>query len=45
MTGWAFAGSYIILRVINVFTPIRVSARDEDAGLDMSQHGEEAYSR
>ncbi len=40
---FAFTGSYVLLRVINIFTPVRVSAKEEDAGLDMSQHGEEAY--
>ena len=40
---FAFAGSYVLLRVINIFTPVRVSPKEEDAGLDMSQHGEEAY--
>jgi Amt family ammonium transporter len=41
---FAFFGSYALLRLINIFTPVRVSPRDEDAGLDMSQHGEEAYA-
>ena len=40
---FAFVGSYVLLRVINVFTPIRVSPAEEDAGLDITQHGEEAY--
>jgi len=40
---FAFTGSYVLLRVINIFTPVRVSSKEEDAGLDMSQHGEEAY--
>ena len=40
---FAFAGSYVLLKVINIFTPVRVSSKEEDAGLDMSQHGEEAY--
>lgn len=44
VTAFSFFGSYVLLRVINIFTPIRVSPRDEDAGLDMSQHGEEAYA-
>jgi Amt family ammonium transporter len=43
VASFAFVGSYVLLRVINVFTPIRVSAKEEDAGLDMSQHGEAAY--
>jgi ammonia channel protein AmtB len=29
--------------VINVFTPVRETPKEEDAGLDMSQHGEAAY--
>ena len=41
---FAFTGSYVILRVINLFTPVRVSPKEEDAGLDMTQHGEEAYA-
>ena len=41
---FGFVGSYVLLRVINVFTPVRVSSKEEDAGLDMSQHGEEAYA-
>ncbi len=41
---FAFVGSYVLLRVVNVFAPIRVRSKDEDAGLDMSQHGEEAYA-
>jgi len=40
---FAFAGSYALLRVINIFTPVRVSPKEEDAGLDITQHGEEAY--
>jgi len=26
-----------------VLSPLRVSPEEEDAGLDLSQHGEEAY--
>jgi Amt family ammonium transporter len=40
---FAFAGSYVLLRLINVFSPLRVRSKDEDAGLDISQHGEKAY--
>jgi ammonia channel protein AmtB len=29
--------------VINIFTPVSVSHKEEEAGLDMSQHGEAAY--
>ncbi|MGA2791630.1 MAG: ammonium transporter [Candidatus Bathyarchaeia archaeon] len=41
---FAFVGTYVLLRVINVFTPVRVSPEDEDAGLDITQLGEEAYT-
>jgi Amt family ammonium transporter len=41
---YAFVGSYTLLRVINFFTPVRVSPTEEDAGLDITQHGEEAYA-
>ena len=40
---FAFFGSYALLKIINVFMPLRVSAKEEDTGLDISQHGEEAY--
>ncbi|MCW4011262.1 MAG: ammonium transporter [Candidatus Bathyarchaeota archaeon] len=40
---FAFFGSYALLKVINVFSPLRVSPEAEDAGLDLSEHGEEAY--
>jgi Amt family ammonium transporter len=43
VASFAFVGSYALLKVINVFTPVRVSPKEEDAGLDMSQHGEAAY--
>ncbi len=39
----AFFGSYLLLKLVNVFSPLRVSPEAEDAGLDLSEHGEEAY--
>ncbi len=41
---FAFFGSYALLKAINVLSPLRVSPEEEDTGLDMSQHGEEAYN-
>ena len=41
--GFAFVGSYVLLRVINFFTPLRVAPAQEDAGLDISEFGEAAY--
>jgi Amt family ammonium transporter len=40
---FAFFGSYALLKLVNVFSPLRVTEEDEDAGLDLSEHGEEAY--
>lgn len=40
---FAFFGSYGLLKVINKFSPLRVCEAAEDAGLDLSEHGEEAY--
>ena len=41
---YAFTGTYILLRLIGLVTPLRVSSREEGLGLDVSQHGEEAYT-
>jgi Amt family ammonium transporter len=40
---FAFVGSYLLLRLVDVFSRVRVSPKEEDEGLDLSQHGEEAY--
>jgi Amt family ammonium transporter len=40
---FAFFGTYVILRVINYFSPLRTSAEEEKAGLDEVHFGEEAY--
>ncbi|QQG49173.1 MAG: ammonium transporter [archaeon] len=44
VSGFAFIGSFLLLRVIGLFTPLRVSEREEEAGLDQAEHGEDAYS-
>jgi Amt family ammonium transporter len=43
VAAFAFAGSYLLLRMVDIFSPLRVSPKEEDEGLDLSQHGEEAY--
>jgi len=43
VAAYAFFGSYLLLKLTNLFTPIRVSPEEEEKGLDQSQHGEEAY--
>ncbi|BAZ43829.1 ammonium transporter [Chondrocystis sp. NIES-4102] len=35
---WSFGVTWILLKVINRITPLRVSARDEDQGLNVSEH-------
>ena len=40
---FAFVGSYLLLRLVDLFSPLRVSPKEEEDGLDLSQHGEEAY--
>ena len=37
---FSFAGSYILYKITNLITPLRVSAENEILGLDYSQHGE-----
>ncbi len=40
---YAFAATFLILRGLGALTPLRASERDEAIGMDVSQHGEEAY--
>src|SRR6187397_2414747 len=35
--------SFVLLKIVGAVIPLRVSSEDEIAGLDMTQHGEEAY--
>ncbi len=41
---FAFVGSYALLRVINVVSPLRVAPEEEGQGLDIAEFGEEAYA-
>ncbi len=40
---YAFLFTYGMLWLINKFTPVKVSDKDEEDGLDMALHGETAY--
>jgi Amt family ammonium transporter len=42
---WAFTATmtFVILKVLNAFMPLRVSEEEEAMGLDLSQHAEVAY--
>jgi Amt family ammonium transporter len=37
-------GTIVVLKVVNVFVPLRADRSDEGLGMDVSQHGEEAYA-
>ena len=36
--------TFVILKVLALVMPLRISGRDEKLGLDVSDHGEEAYT-
>ena len=38
--GWSVIVTYILLKLVGLFVPIRVSTQQELEGLDISQHGE-----
>jgi ammonium transporter, Amt family len=40
---YAFAATFVILRVIGLLMPLRASEHEEALGMDVVQHGEEAY--
>ena len=40
---YAFCFTYGMLKVINMITPVKVEQSEEERGVDMSLHGEEAY--
>jgi ammonium transporter, Amt family len=46
LIAWAFAlvGTIILLKIVDVVTGIRVPEEHEQEGLDITQHGEEAYN-
>lgn len=41
---FAFVVSFVLLKIINVFSKLRVTPEEEEKGLDLSQFGEEAYT-
>jgi len=40
---YAFGATYVLLRVLGSLMPLRATDRDEAVGMDIVQHGEEAY--
>jgi Amt family ammonium transporter len=45
LTAIVYSGiaTFVLLKVINLVIPVRADASDESTGLDLTQHGEEAY--
>lgn len=41
---YAFVATFVILRVIGLVTPLRATQHQEALGMDIVQHGEEAYA-
>ena len=41
--GISVVGTFVLLFVVDKVIGLRVSAEEESAGLDLSQHGEEGY--
>lgn len=37
-------GTFVLLKLIGALTPLRVPVKEEGMGLDITQHGEEAYT-
>ncbi len=40
VSAFAFGGSFILLKITDIISPLRVSEEEESLGLDISQHGE-----
>jgi ammonium transporter, Amt family len=41
---YAFTVTYVLLKMIGLVTPLRATEREEAIGMDIVQHGEEAYA-
>ena len=41
---YAFAMTFVLLKLMGLVFPLRVSEREEAVGMDIGQHGEEAYA-
>src|SRR6202048_1037162 len=42
--GIALVGTIVLLKIVDMITGLRVRREEEEAGLDITQHGEEAYN-
>jgi ammonium transporter, Amt family len=41
---YAFVATFLLLKLMGAVMPLRASERDEAVGMDVTQHGEEAYA-
>jgi Amt family ammonium transporter len=41
---YSAVATFVLLKLIALVSPVRASPKDEGMGLDLSQHGEEAYT-
>ncbi len=41
---YSMVGTFVILKLVDSMTGLRVSSEEEATGLDLSQHNERAYS-
>ncbi len=41
---YAFIATYLLLRLIGLFSPLRATDKEESQGMDVVYHGEEAYA-
>jgi Amt family ammonium transporter len=42
---YSVVGTFVILKLVALVAPLRASVKEEGMGMDLTQHGEEAYSR
>ena len=42
---YSVVGTFVILKLVALVAPLRASTKEEGIGMDVTQHGEEAYSR
>ena len=41
---YSAAGTFVLLKLVALVAPLRAATREEGLGLDVTQHGEEAYA-
>ncbi len=44
VSAFSLVATYLLLKITNVFSPLRAEKNDEEMGLDLSQHGEVGYT-